>query len=122
MYKIEPADEPRHCLECGEPLYGRTDKKFCTTACKSKYHGQIRSIHNRLYNSTIQSLDRNYSILGQLFRLKTSTCPMPELLNMGFCPDCVTHCVRKKGKHLEYRCFDFIYNMSSNKLFNLRRL
>ena len=47
---------------------------------------------------------------------------MPELLNMGFCPDCVTHCVRKKGKHLESRCFDFIYNMSSNKLFNLRRL
>ena len=122
MYKLINEDEDRHCLECGEPLYGRTDKKFCNTSCRSKYHGQLRRWHNMLYSKTLDNLNGNYEILEHLFRLHSTGCPLQELTEMGFKPDFVTHTVQKKGKHLEYRCFDFIYNMSGAKLFNLRRL
>lgn len=121
MYKITTEDD-RHCLECGEPIYGRTDKVFCNRACKSRYHGQQRSLHNMAYSKTMASLQRNYGILEHLHKLKARNCPLDELTEMGFLPECVTHRVEKKGKHLEYRCFDFVYNMSENKLFNLRRL
>lgn len=122
MYKIVEEDETRHCLECGEPLYGRTDKKFCTNSCRNRWHGEARSRHNSTYTKTIGTLQRNYNILEQMFKLKASGCPMKELLEMGFHPEFVTHQVQKIGKHLEYRCFDFIYNLSERKLFNLRRL
>lgn len=122
MYKLLSEDEDRHCLECGEPLYGRTDKKFCNTSCRSKYHGQLRRWHNKLYTDTLDCLNRNYEILEHLFRLHGKGCELTELAVMGFRKDMVTHKVQKKGKHLEYRCFDFVYNLSDNKLFNLRRL
>ena len=122
MYKLINDNEDRHCLECGEPLYGRTDKKFCNISCRSKYHGQLRRWHNALYTNTLDSLNRNYEILEHMYRLHSTFCPIRELLEMGFLPDFVTHRAEKKGKHLEYRCFDFIYNLSDNKLFNLRRL
>ena len=122
MYKLKQEYEGRHCLECGEPIYGRTDKKFCTRTCKSRWHGQLRSLHNSVYTNTIDCLRRNYGILEHMFKLSVRTCPINELKEMGFRTDCVTHNVQKKGKHLEYRCFDFIYNLSENKLFNLRRL
>ncbi len=122
MYKLLNDEEDRHCLECGEPLYGRPDKKFCSSSCKSKYHGELRRWHNRLYSTTLDNLNRNYGILEHLYRLNNTGCPTSELLAMGFRPDFVTHRVEKKGKHLEYRCFDFVYNMSDSKLFNLRRL
>ena len=122
MYKISSDGEDRHCLECGEPLYGRPDKKFCSTSCKSKYHGEMRRWHNMLYATTLENLNRNYAILEHMYTLHSTGCQLKELSEMGFMPDFVTHKVEKKGKHLEYRCFDFIYNMSASKLFNLRRL
>ena len=122
MYKLLSEDEDRHCLECGEPLYGRTDKKFCNISCRSKYHGQLRRRQNKLYADTLEYLNRNYEILEHLFKLHGTNCDLTELAVMGFKTDLVTHRVQKKGKHLEYRCFDFVYNLSDNKLFNLRRL
>lgn len=122
MYKLLNEEEDRHCLECGEPLYGRPDKKFCDKSCRSKYHGTIRRRHNMLYTSTLNGLNRNYAILEQLYRLDSTGCTMAELRAMGFVPEYVTQTVEKKGKHLEYRCFDFVYNLSASKLFNLRRL
>jgi hypothetical protein len=75
-----------------------------------------------LYADTLDCLNRNYGILEHLYRLHSTGCSITELSEMGFRPDYVTHKVEKKGKHLEYRCFDFTYNLSDSKLFNLRRL
>ena len=122
MYKLSNDEEGRHCLECGEPLYGRPDKKFCSISCRSKYHGALRRWHNTLYATTLENLNRNYEILDHMYKLHGKGCSMEELSAMGFRPDFVTHKVEKIGKHLEYRCFDFVYNMSDSKLFNLRRL
>ena len=106
MYKKE--EEP-HCLECGERLYGRTDKKFCSCECKSRYHGHLRYIAKKVQDSET------------ILNLTTGRCPLATLEEMGFRKEYVTQ-VTKKGKHLEYRCFDFAYNMGAGRLFNLRRL
>ena len=31
------------CLECGEPLKGRADKKFCDDQCRSNYNNKMNS-------------------------------------------------------------------------------
>lgn len=122
MYKYEDAEQPTHCLECGEPIYGRTDKKFCDGNCRNRWHSRLRTDQNTHFKLTLGILTRNYSILENLFDMNAGSCPADVLERLGFRPEYVTHSPQKKGKHLEYRCFDFVYNMSPNKLFNLRRL
>ena len=111
-----------HCLECGEILYGRADKKFCSTGCRNAWHGHFRSERRLARSLTLNGLSRNYRILDDLLRLKQSSCPMDSLTLLGFDPELVTHQGEKRGRHIVYRCFDIAYSLSSVKLFNLHRV
>ena len=33
--------EHRECLECGEPLKGRVDKKFCSDYCRNSHNNKV---------------------------------------------------------------------------------
>lgn len=35
--------EEKLCLECGEPIKGRADKKFCDDQCRSNYNNKVNS-------------------------------------------------------------------------------
>jgi len=35
--------EQKLCLECGEPIKGRADKKFCDDQCRSNYNNKMNS-------------------------------------------------------------------------------
>ena len=122
MYIHDEAEQAPHCLECGEPIYGRTDKKFCDCNCRNRWHSRLRADKDTHLRNTLGILTRNYSILENIFEMNAGTCPADVLERLGFRPEYMTHSPIKKGKHLEYRCFDFVYNMSPNKLFNLRRV
>ena len=115
-------EEGARCLECGEPVYGRTDKKFCNNNCRNRYHSHLRYAPVKAQNDTMHILSHNYAVLQTVYLLKGGSCPRSTLDEMGFKSEYVTQQVYKKGKHLEYRCFDFVYNLSENKLFNLRRI
>ena len=39
----EETEDVPHCLECGDVLYGRSDKKFCDATCRNAWHAHIRS-------------------------------------------------------------------------------
>lgn len=122
MYKFQPFEDEPHCLECGEPLYGRSDKKFCNSGCRNAWHGHLRSEMRITRTNTLNGLSRNYNVLDQLLKLHQSSCPRDRLCDLGFRPELVTHRIEKKGKHLEYRCFDIAYNLSSAKIYNIRRV
>ena len=83
MYDTTEA-ESGHCLECGGPVYGRTDKKFCCDSCRNRYHGHLRYQPVKAHNATLKILTHNYSVLEALFRLKGASCPVSTLLQMGF--------------------------------------
>lgn len=122
MYRYAEEEQAAHCLECGEPIYGRADKKFCDCNCRNRWHSRLRSDQNPRLKTTLSILTRNYGILESIYDMHTASCPAEVLERMGFRQEYVTHSPIKKGKHLEYRCFDFVYNLSQTKLFNLRRV
>jgi hypothetical protein len=33
----------RFCLDCQEPLIGRSDKKFCNDACRSNFNNKLKT-------------------------------------------------------------------------------
>ena len=121
MYK-PIIDDSVHCLECGEPLLGRSDKKFCDSFCRNAWHAHIRSEERQHRHFTLKELSGNYSILCNLLRMNKTSCPVGSLTQMGFRPELVTHKGEKIGRHIEYRCFDLAYCLTPGKLFNLHRI
>ena len=41
------------CLECGEKIIGRSDKKFCNDACRNSYNNK----QNKVYKFMLQEVD-----------------------------------------------------------------
>ena len=35
----------KRCLECNDVLHGRSDKKFCSDACRNTYNNKKKSIN-----------------------------------------------------------------------------
>lgn len=120
-YEIINPGEHGACLECGHPLTGRTDKKFCSGDCKNRYHNRERNVLRSFRNKTMDKLELNYRILGWALATGSTSIPLQVLDDMGFSPECVTfHGDGEKG-HTEYGCFDIRYYQSSSKIFNIRR-
>lgn len=53
----------RKCRMCKSPLIGRSDKIFCSTACKNEYHVKLRRATAEQVRETDKILHRNRSIL-----------------------------------------------------------
>lgn len=96
------------CLECGQKIIGRADKKFCNDACRNTFNNKqnrdsinlMRNIHNRLR--------KNYRILSNLkFVEGKSRTTVESMIAEGFDFEYFTNIkVYKNGA--EYR---FIYNI-----------
>jgi len=56
----------RTCPICKSPVKGRSDKRFCTSHCKSIYHHTLRKVTNDATAVTDGILHRNRSILLEL--------------------------------------------------------
>lgn len=53
------------CLKCQQVFFGRSDKRFCSVACKNAYHNAKRK--NDLVHQVDASLHRNRFTLERLF-------------------------------------------------------
>ena len=118
---IEEEEKRGRCLECGDVLpYGRSDMKFCSQSCKSRWHyerdGKIKGVRMKI----IGALDRNYAVLVSLLERGVTRIDIPDLAQMGYNFDCITsyHKVRNRN---EYRCFDIKYYMSDSSVFKIER-
>ncbi len=54
------------CLECGEAVKGRTDKKFCSDACRNIYHYRSNNAPINYVRNVVNALKRNRRILMEL--------------------------------------------------------
>ena len=110
------------CLECGQEItYGRTDKKFCSDTCKNRYHNNNHRDNRSLHHKVMSGIQKNYEILEKLFAMDIRTIDMGDLISLGFRPEFSTG-YKKIRSHDEYRCFEYKYNLSSSRLFNLQRI
>ncbi|MCB0792144.1 MAG: hypothetical protein H6595_12385 [Flavobacteriales bacterium] len=58
--------EERACLQCGERLVGRTDKRFCSDACRNLYHYHANNAPINFVRNVVNILKRNRRILSEL--------------------------------------------------------
>ena len=58
--------EEKQCLECGEPLKGRADKKFCDDQCRSNYNNKANSDTTAEMRNVNNILRKNRRILSTI--------------------------------------------------------
>ena len=61
-----PANAEKVCLECGERILGRTDKRFCSDACRNLYHYRANNAPINCVRNVVNALKRNRRILSEL--------------------------------------------------------
>ena len=74
----------RRCLECGEPLRGRADKKYCSTQCRSMYNNRLNSDVTNFVRHINHILRKNRRILATLNPEGKARIHREKLLEMGF--------------------------------------
>ena len=50
------------CLECGDKIIGREDKKFCSDGCRNAYNNKMNKDQNNLMRNINNKLRKNYRI------------------------------------------------------------
>ncbi len=85
----------KRCLKCGDPISGRSDRRFCSSACKNAWHHAKRKNKNRIFNSVDRILHRNRDILKAyyLYSQGDHFVPIYRLINKGFNPDYFTRII-----------------------------
>ncbi|MBQ5435932.1 MAG: DUF2116 family Zn-ribbon domain-containing protein, partial [Bacteroidales bacterium] len=53
----------RRCIRCGAPLRGRADRKFCSDACRTDYHNELRRQDEKALREVNRILAANWKIL-----------------------------------------------------------
>jgi hypothetical protein len=74
----------KECLECGEVILGRSDKKFCSDLCRNAYNNKVNSDANNFVRNTNNALRRNRKILEELCKDDKSKTTKTTLLDRGF--------------------------------------
>tara|TARA_Y100000385_G_scaffold252287_1_gene275648 strand:+ start:92 stop:457 length:366 start_codon:yes stop_codon:yes gene_type:complete len=73
------------CIECGQPLIGRVDKKFCNDLCRNSFNNRINKDANEYVRKVNVILRKNRRILSNLMNGKDKTkTTKEELLLNGF--------------------------------------
>lgn len=76
--------EKRTCPECGEPIHGRVDKKFCSDMCRNAFNNKNNSDSNNFVRNVNNALRKNRRILESTLVGDKITLPRQKLLDKGF--------------------------------------
>jgi endogenous inhibitor of DNA gyrase (YacG/DUF329 family) len=109
----------RKCLNCGEIVKGRTDKKFCSDYCRNFYNNQWRTYSDNYIKKVNNTLKKNRKILLDLNPSGKTTVHKNQLLKLGFRFDFCTNINTTKNGNIYYFCYEQGYLAIDNDFYAL---
>lgn len=76
--------ETKKCLECGDKVIGRIDKKFCSDYCRNTFNNKVNKESKNLIRNTNNRLRKNYKILSELNTIGKTKVTRHKLFDRGF--------------------------------------
>jgi predicted nucleic acid-binding Zn ribbon protein len=107
------------CLECGEKIVGREDKKFCSDGCRNAYNNKINKDSTNFMRNINNKLRKNYRILSELNVDGKSKTTRTKLLTKGFDFDFFTNILHTKTGNTYYFLYDQGYLPLENDFYML---
>ena len=99
--------EKRLCLECGEEIIGRADKKFCDDQCRNAYNNKQNSDNVKIVKIINSVLRKNRKILATLNPGGKTKIPKEKLLTKGYDFKYQTHTYTTKEKATYVFCYEY---------------
>ncbi|APG60950.1 hypothetical protein [Christiangramia salexigens] len=109
----------KSCLECGENIKGRIDKKFCSDYCRNAYHNKVNQDTTNLIRNTNNLLRRNHRILQELNPGDKTTTSRNKLLSKGFNFEYFTSIYNTKSGNQYFFVYDQGYLRLENDIYAL---
>ncbi len=107
------------CLECGDEIVGRLDKKFCSDQCRSSYNNKLNSDATNFVRNVNNILRKNRRILEELNPDGKNKVHKDKLLERGFKFSYFTNeYVTKAGNAYRF-CYDQGYLLLDNDYYAL---
>lgn len=102
--------DQKFCLECGEPVKGRIDKKFCDDQCRSNYNNKLNSDVTVTIRNINNSLRKNRRLLEEIAAKEgKGKITRQKLHDLGFNFKYFTH-IHTTQKGTVYKlCYDYGY-------------
>ena len=107
------------CLECGEPLKGRSDKKFCSDYCRNAFNNKVNKDSKNLIRNTNNRLRKNYKILSNLNTTGKTKITRSKLIQNNFDFNFFTSIYTTKTGNTYYYCYDQGYLALDNDFYLL---
>lgn len=101
----------KNCLECGKPVKGRLDKKFCDDYCRNAYNNKQNSDHTNYMRKVNGHLRKNRKILEMLIPDGEGMGKQPRqrLAQEGFEFRFHTHQYTNKKGNVYHFCYEYGY-------------
>ena len=96
----------RQCLECKQPISGRSDKRFCGDQCRNVYNNRDQREHKRNIYKVNRRLLQNYRILRKLNKGDKTKVTHKKLLDAAFSFSHITSIYRTKAGKTYYFVYD----------------
>lgn len=101
----------KQCAACGQPVVGRTDKKYCSDQCRYMNNNQLRQKDKgeRMMMQLNSTLRHNRSLLRKLSPAGKTTLGKDVLALLGFDFRYFTHLYRTQRGNTYHFCYDYGY-------------
>ena len=99
------------CLECGEKIVGREDKKFCSDGCRNAYNNKINKDSTNFMRNVNNKLRKNYRILSVLNVDGKGKTTKSKLLSKGFDFEFFTNILETKTGNTYFFVYDQGYRL-----------
>jgi hypothetical protein len=113
----------RQCPICCKKIVGRSDKRFCSSPCKSNYHKRLSASTQDATTEIDKILHRNRSILLEMIgkNLTQIKVPLIELERRKFNFNYMTKYIANKQGKVYHYVYDFSYmTFSTNEVLIIR--
>jgi predicted nucleic acid-binding Zn ribbon protein len=119
LIEIKEITMSKVCLECGEKIVGREDKKFCSDGCRNAYNNKINKDSTNYMRNINNKLRKNYRILSSLNSEGKSKTTKTKLLSKGFDFDFFTNILNTGTGNTYYFVYDQGYRFLDNDFYML---
>ncbi|NJL76582.1 MAG: hypothetical protein HC892_17760 [Saprospiraceae bacterium] len=112
------------CIQCGQKMTGRADKKYCSDDCKNKYHQTYQTGAKSEVAQVDKILHRNRQILATIMGEKRNkfTLARLDLDAMGFNFKYITGIYTNSQGKLYHYVYDFAWmEFSSQEVMIVRK-
>jgi hypothetical protein len=99
----------KKCLECGDLIKGRIDKKFCSDQCRNTYHNKENTDSTNLIRNVNNILRKNRRIIMELNPTGKTTVSRDKLIARGFQFNYLTNTYTTKTGNTYNFCYDCGY-------------